>query len=67
VPRVSYLTRLDVFIMGATVLVFLGMVEAVASARIAQTSEQQARRLDRLSRVVFPLAFLVVSYLAFFA
>jgi hypothetical protein len=67
VPRISYLTRLDVFIMGATVLVFLGMVEAVASARIAQTSEQQARRLDRLSRVVFPLAFLVVSYLAFFA
>ena len=67
VPRVSYLTRLDVFIMGATVLVFMGMVEAVASARIAQSSEQHARRLDRLSRVVFPSAFLVVSYLAFFA
>ena len=67
VPRVSYLTRLDVFIMGATVLVFLGMVEAVASARIAQSNEKQARRLDRLSRVVFPSAFLLVSYLAFFA
>ncbi len=67
VPRVSYLTRLDVFIMGATILVFLGMVEAVASARIAQSNEKQARRLDRLSRVLFPSAFLVVSYLAFFA
>jgi len=67
VPRISYLTRLDVFIMGATVLVFMGMVEAVASARIAQSNEKQARRLDRLSRVVFPSAFLVVSYLAFFA
>ena len=67
VPRVSYLTRLDVFIMGATILVFLGMVEAVASARIAQSNEKQARRLDRLSRVVFPSAFLLVSYLAFFA
>ena len=67
VPRISYLTRLDIFIMGATVLVFMGMVEAVASARIAQSNEKQARRLDRLSRVVFPSAFLVVSYLAFFA
>ncbi len=67
VPRVSYLTRLDVFIMGATILVFMGMVEAVASARIAQSSEQQARRLDHLSRFIFPSAFLVVSYLAFFA
>ncbi len=67
IPRVSYLTRLDIFIMGATVLVFLGMVEAVASARIAQTDEKRARLVDRLSRVVFPCAFLVVGYLAFFA
>ncbi len=67
VPRISYLTRLDIFIMGATVLVFLGMVEAVTSARIAQKNEKRARRLDRLSRVVFPSAFVVVTYLAFFA
>jgi len=66
VPRISYLTRLDIFIMGATVLVFLGMVEAVTSARIAQKNERRARRLDRLSRVVFPSAFIVVTYLAFF-
>ncbi len=65
-PRISYLTRLDIFIMGATVLVFLGMVEAVTSARIAQKNERRARRLDRLSRVVFPSAFVVVTYLAFF-
>jgi len=43
------------------------MVEAVTSARIAQKNERRARRLDRLSRVVFPSAFVVVTYLAFFA
>ena len=67
IPRVSYLTRLDIFIMGATVLVFLGMVEAVVSARIAERNEQGARRLNRLARVGFPAAFIVVTYVAFFA
>ena len=67
VPRISYLTRLDIFIMGATILVFLGMVEAVAVARIAQKRERLARRIDGVSRVAFPCAFVVVTYLAFFA
>jgi hypothetical protein len=67
VPRISYLTRLDIFIMGATVLVFLGMVEAVASAKIALKNEKRARRVDRVSRVAFPAAFVVATYFAFFA
>ena len=67
VPRISYLTRLDIFIMGSTILVFLGMVEAVVVARIAQKQERLARRIDRMSRVGFPAAFVVVTWLAFFA
>ncbi len=67
VPRISYLTRLDLFIMGATVLVFLGMVEAVTSAKIALKNERRARKVDRVSRFAFPAAFVVVSYFAFFA
>ncbi len=67
VPRISYLTRLDLFIMGATILVFLGMVEAVASAKIALKNERRARKVDRVSRLAFPSAFIVVTYFAFFA
>ena len=65
VPRVSYLTRLDLFILGATILVFMGMVEAVASAKVATRNEQWARRLDRVSRVLFPASFILVAYIAF--
>ncbi len=54
-------------IMGAAVLVLPGTVEAVVSARIAVKSEAGAKRLDRVSRVLFPAASAVVAYLAFLA
>ncbi len=65
VPRVSYLTRLDIFIMGATILVFLGMVEAVSAAKISTKNERLAKHIDRASRVLFPVAFILVAYFAF--
>jgi hypothetical protein len=61
VPRISYLTRMDIFILGATVLVFLGLVEVVASGNLAAGGdERSALRLDRWSRVVFPVAFVLI-------
>ena len=65
VPRVSYLTRLDLFILGSTLLVFLALMEAVASVRIAAVNEHLGRRLDQWSRVLFPVAFVLVVVWAF--
>ena len=64
-PRDLRLTRLDIFILGATILVFLGLVEVVASGNLAARERGvAARRLDRWSRLVFPVAFATVIALA---
>lgn len=60
-PRVSYLTRVDIFALGSSLLVFLALVEAVASGALAGRGKQAlAHRLDQGSRVVFPLGFLIL-------
>ena len=60
-PRVSYLTRVDYFVLGSLILVFLALVEAVTSGVIAgRGKEALARKLDRWSRWVFPASFLML-------
>ncbi len=57
-PRLSYLTRADRFVMGATVLVFFAFGEALLSTGLAgRGREETAIRIDRLSRILFPAAF----------
>jgi hypothetical protein len=57
-PRLSYLTRADRFVMGATVLVFFAFGEALLSTGLAgRGREETALRIDRLSRLVFPAIF----------
>jgi hypothetical protein len=65
-PRISYLTRLDIFILGATVLVFLGLVEVVGTSNVAAHRDgRTALRLNRWSRVAFPIAFIAIVVWAF--
>ncbi len=64
-PKISYLTRLDTFVMAATVLVFLSLFEVVITSRLAKTGRhERAMRLDQWSRLIFPGAFVVVFVLA---
>ncbi len=60
-PRLSYLTRADRFVMGATVLVFFAFGEALLSTGLAgRGREEAALRIDRLSRLVFPAIFAAI-------
>jgi hypothetical protein len=60
-PRLSYLTRADRFVMGATVLVFFAFGEALLSTGLAgRGREEAALRIDRLSRIVFPTVFAAI-------
>jgi hypothetical protein len=55
---VSYLTLLDYFILGSTVLVFMALLEVVITSGLAQAGRtEQAHRLQRTARFVFPLLF----------
>ncbi len=65
-PRISYLTRADRFFVGSAILVFLGLVKAVAAAAAGQGPRAQAlERANRWGRWVFPVAMLANFALAF--
>jgi hypothetical protein len=65
-PRISYLTRADRFFVGSAILVFLGLVKAVAAIALAQRPEARALdRLNRWGRWAFPLAMLANFAVAF--
>ena len=67
-PRISYFTQLDYFIVGSNILVFLALIEAVASSALArENKEKRARQFDRNSRVVFPMIYIVILLITFIA
>jgi len=65
-PRVSYLTELDYFTLGATILVFLALVEVVLTSGLAQAGKHEAaRRIDVGARVMFPVSFALLVLVVF--
>ena len=66
-PKLGYFTLLDLFIVGSTILVFLSLLESLTVTYLVSTdSNGLARRIDVSCRVVFPLVFLVLTYIIFF-
>jgi cadmium resistance protein CadD (predicted permease) len=58
VPRVSYLTRLDLFILGATLLVFFTLIQAVGATKLAKEGRLPlAEMIDRRCRIIVPVVF----------
>jgi len=61
-PTVSYLTRLDYFILLSTVLIFSALLEVVTISTLARRGKfELARRIDFWSRWVFPAVFVLVA------
>ena len=58
-PPVSYLTRMDWFLLASTLLVFIGLVAVVADLRLGEVA---SRRLDRIMKVAFPAAFVGLTF-----
>ncbi len=58
VPRLSYLTRLDYFMLGATTLVILTLFAMAGSSYLKlRGRDDMVIRIDRVGRVLFPLIF----------
>lgn len=58
VPRVPYLTRLDIFIFADTLLVLSSLFMVTLTASLVRSERQRvARTIDRIWRVVFLLVF----------
>lgn len=65
-PRDSYLTRVDRFVLGSLFLVFMPLLEAVTSGTLsAQGKQALAERLDRWASGVFPIIFVGLVVVAF--
>src|SRR5712671_7928824 len=57
-PPLPYMTRLDVFILASTLLVFFSLIEVVATLILDNTQKKKrAVRIDRYCRVIFPVIF----------
>jgi Neurotransmitter-gated ion-channel ligand binding domain len=65
-PRLPYMTRLDVFFLVSTLLVFLSLIEVLVTT-ILDNNDQVARakKLDRYCRVMVPLIFIIASIAIF--
>jgi hypothetical protein len=66
VPRLPYLTRLDWFMVGATILVVLTLFTMAASAYLVRHQREGAvNTIDRVGRVVYPVSFALYSLIVF--
>lgn len=60
-PKLSYMTRLDYFTVGSTLLVLLALITVIATGVLtANNQERQARKVDLYARGGFPAAFLLL-------
>jgi hypothetical protein len=67
-PPIAYLTRLDVFMIGASVLVFIALATAVAVTYVMDlVDEGLAERIHRGARVAIPVLLALITWLSFFA
>jgi hypothetical protein len=65
-PRIDYLTRLDRFILGTLILVFVTLGEAVTTTMLTMKGKKElALSIDRHARYVYFLLFLLIVLQAF--
>ena len=61
-PKISYLTRLDFFILGGTILVFTSLIEVLLTSTYAKIGQvERAQRIDNWARILFPVAFIALA------
>ena len=66
-PPIAYLTRLDIFIVGASVLVYAGLATTVAVSYIYERhNETLAEAVNRAARWVSPVLLVLVAAYAFY-
>ena len=65
-PRVSYVTRMDRFILLSTLTVFAGLLQTVFNTVLLRHERQKlTERIDRWSRIVYPILLAQVIFVSF--
>ncbi len=64
-PKISYLTRMDWFILGSSLLVFVALLEVVITSRLVDNDRAEtARTINRWMRRCAPVAFALIAFLS---
>jgi hypothetical protein len=65
-PRLPYMTRLDVFFLISTLLVFFSLIEVVITTILDNKQQaERAKTIDRYCRAIFPAIFVLASIAIF--
>lgn len=65
-PKVSYVTKADVFVLGCTLMVFIALAVAVIGSRWANSDRMAlALKINAIARWVYMLLFVMVVFFAF--
>ncbi len=60
-PKVEYMTRLDLFILWSSILVFSSLLQVVVTSTLAKSDRLiQAQKIDLLCRWLFPVIFILI-------
>ena len=66
VPRLPYMTRIDLFFLVSTLLVFFSLIEVLVTTILDNNQQtERAKKIDRYCRVIFPTVFAVASIAIF--
>ena len=61
-PRLTFLTSLDFFVLASTLVVFLSMTEVIYTAFLSTNDQlEKARAVDRKARWIAPLVFAAMA------
>jgi hypothetical protein len=61
-PKIAYLTRMDWFILGSSILVFTSLIEVIVTSYLNdQDRLDTACRINRWMRVLAPMAFIAIA------
>jgi hypothetical protein len=65
-PRLPYMTRIDLFFLVSTLLVFFSLIEVLVTTILDNNQQtKRAKKIDRYCRVVFPAIFVIASIAIF--
>jgi len=57
-PKVSYFTRMDNFVLFSTILVFIALGTAIATSKISSDGENAlAKKIEKYMRVIYLVVF----------
>lgn len=60
-PKVEYMTRLDLFILASSILVFASLIQVVTTSSFAKSDRiMLARKIDISCRWLFPVIFILI-------